>query len=509
MRISLISTSTYPSDQGLRTISSSLKNNNHKVKLIFLPENENYNKKYSTKVLKQLSKLVVDSNLIGISSYASTSIRARQIINYLKNLNIPIIYGGIHATISPNLCIQDADLVLIGEGEESIVELANNLEKNKDITKIKNLWIKKFGKLYKNELHPLIQNLDSLPFPDYELENHYILEKNKIIKFKERHLNGQIFFLTGRGCPHACTYCSNAFLDNLYQGKNKFIRFHSNDYIINCLFYLKTKFKSLKFFDFRDDVFFMRTKEQLRDFCIKYKQKINMRFKALIDPHTADEEKISMLVNAGCTDIIVGIQGSEKTNKEIYKRYQTDEQVLKSAYILNKYKNKLTVMYDIITCNPYERPEDIINQIRLLQRIPKPYFLSVNNLVFFTGSELYNKAKYDNVIKKEKDSAYDLNYWDRFKHIKLKRKNEYLVLILNLMRGVVTKSRFGILPNFLINFLLRKGLVRFNLRHKSLTYLIGSLVGIYDSFRENIMKPIYHSLPTNFKTYYDKVRYKI
>ena len=86
----------------------------------------------------------------------------------------------------------------------------------------------------------------------------------------------------------------------------------------------------------------------------------------------------------------------------------------------------------------------------------KPYFLSVNNLVFFTGSELYNKAKYDNVIKKEKDSAYDLNYWDRFKHIKLKRKNEYLVLILNLMRGVVTKSRFGIMPNFLINILLRK-----------------------------------------------------
>ena len=95
-----------------------------------------------------------------------------------------------------------------------------------------------------------------------------------------------------------------------------------------------------------------------------------------------------MLVNAGCTDIIVGIQGSERVNKEIYKRYQTDLQVLNAAKILNQYKKKLTVMYDVITSNPYEQPQDIINLIRLLQKLPKPYFLSVNNLVFFTGSEL-------------------------------------------------------------------------------------------------------------------------
>ena len=103
-------------------------------------------------------------------------------------------------------------------------------------------------------------------------------------------------------------------------------------------------------------------------------------------------------------------------------------------------------MYDVITSNPYEEPEDIINMIKLLQKLPKPYYLSVNNLVFFPGSQLYRRAKKDSIIKTERDSASQLNYWDRSKHILLKRKNMYLVLILNLMRGSVTENRFGILP---------------------------------------------------------------
>ena len=79
-------------------------------------------------------------------------------------------------------------------------------------------------------------------------------------------------------------------------------------------------------------------------------------------------------------------------------------------------------MYDVITTNPYEKPQDVIDMIRLLQKIPKPYFLSVNNLVFFTSTPLYCKAKEDGIIKKEEDSAANLNYWDRAAHIKLKGK---------------------------------------------------------------------------------------
>jgi len=510
MKIILISTSTFPSDQGIRTISSVLKKENHEVKLVFMTLSEDYSRNYTLSELKQLVIICKNSGLIGISSYASTSKRAARIINYLKKLNIPIVYGGVHATISPEDAIREANIVSVGEGEEAVTELAKALEKGKSIDKIKNLWIKTEKGIIKNPVRPLIDNIDKLPFPDFDIENHYVLDKGKIRKFQEKDLAGGIFFLTGRGCPYGCDYCSNSFFNKLYEKKRKkILRWHSPEYIIQGILYMKKKFPHLGYFDIRDDTFSLRPLEDIRKFCSLYKEKVHMRFKCLGDPKTVTEEIIKLLVDAGCTDIIIGIQGSERTNLEIYHRNQTDKNVLNAGKILNKYKDKLAVMYDVITCNPYEKPEDIINLIRLLQKIPKPYYLSVNNLVFFPGSQLYRRALQDKTIKTEEDTASELNYWDRSKHIMLKRKNIYLNLILNLMRGPATESRFGFMPNSLVNFLLKEEKIQKNLRNPTFSYLALYFVSITDLIREKILKPAYRSLPISFKVWYDKVRYRV
>jgi len=511
MKITLISTSTYPSDQGIRTVSSVLKKAGHDVRIIFMSLSENYFRNYNISELKQLLKFCKNSQLIGINSFASTSKRASRIISFLKKrLSIPIVYGGVHATISPEDCIKVCELVCVGEGEEAIVELANALDKKKTIDKIKNLWIKKEEKIIKNPVRNLIDNLDEIPMPDYDIDNHYILSNKKIRKFSETNLDGAIFFLTGRGCPYGCDYCSNSLLNDLYKDKRKkILRWHSPEYIIKGILELKKKFPSLHYFDIRDDTFSWRTKEDIKKFCELYKEKVKMRFKCLGDPKTIDDEKISLLIDAGCTDIIIGIQGSEKTNAEIYHRNQKDENVLRASKILNKYRDKLAVMYDVITCNPYEPPENIISLIRLLQKIPKPYYLSVNNLVLFPGSKLDQRARKEGLVKTEKDAAYHLNYWDRKAHILLKRKNMYLVLILNLMRGSVTKTRFGFLPNSLINHLLKPEIVKRNLKNNFRTLIMLEIVGFYDLIRERILKPAYRNLPVNFKVWYDRVRYKV
>ncbi len=516
MKITLISTSTFPSDQGLRTISAVLKKAGHQVKIVFMTLSEDYNRNYTKSELQQLAKICQGSSLIGVSAYASTSKRAARIILYLKKYfpQIPIVYGGVHATICPEDCIKYADIVCIGEGEEAIVELAEAIKKQKSFDKIKNLWIRKKekqeNKLIKNSVRNIIDDVDKLPFPDFDIENHYILEKRRIRKFKERDLAGGIFFLTGRGCPYGCDYCSNSFFNELYKGKRKkILRLHSPEYIIKGILYMKKKFPNLGYFDIRDDSFYLRSLKDIKQLCKLYKEKVNMRFKCLGDPKTIDEEKIKLLVDAGCTDIIVGIQGSEKTNLEIYHRNQTNEDALRAGRIINKYKDKLAVMYDVITCNPYEKPEHIISLIRLLQKMPKPYFLSVNNLVFFPGTQLYKRAKLDGTIKSEKDTASMLNYWDRAKHIKLKKKNIYLNLILNLMRGPATEKRFGYIPNFLLNYLLKENRVKKHLKNPALSYFILFFVSIYDIIREKIMKPIFRSLPLRFRIWYDKVRYRV
>src|SRR3989338_5302333 len=143
MKITLISTATFPSDQGIRTISSVLKKAGHEVKIIFLAYSEDYTKFYQKRVLGQISRLSKNSDLIGINSFASTAPRAVQVIKTLKRLNKPIIWGGVHATISPQHCINYADIVCVGEGEEAILDLVNAIEKNKNYSKIRNLWVKK------------------------------------------------------------------------------------------------------------------------------------------------------------------------------------------------------------------------------------------------------------------------------------------------------------------------------------------------------------------------------
>jgi len=512
MKITLISTSTFPSDQGIRTISSVLKKAGHNVNIIFLSFSEDYTKLYPKGVLEQISNLSKDSDLIGVNSFASTANRAVQVINYLKKLNKPIVWGGIHATLSPQLCIKDCDIVCVGEAEDAIIDLVDALEKNNPIDKIENLWVrnKQTNKLTMNQVRPLVDDLDSIPPADYDIQDHYILEKNIIRKFAESDLNGEIFFLTGRGCPYGCAYCSNNQLNKLYEGKRKkILRHHSPDYIINAILDLKKRFKTLSYFDIRDDTFSMRSTEEIKEFCRKYKEKVNMRFKCLTDPKTTTDEKIKALVDAGCTDIIIGIQGIERVNKEIYHRHQTNEGVLKAAKIVNKYKDKLAVMYDVITTNPYEKPEDIIGMIRLLQKIPKPYFLSVNNLVFFTSTPLYCQAKEDGIIQKEEDSAANLNYWDRSAHILLKKKNMYLNLILNLMRGSATDTRFGLMPNFYINYLLKPERIKRNLKNKFPTRAALFFLSWSDLAREKIAKPVYRSMPVSFKAWYDKVRYRV
>ena len=134
--------------------------------------------------------------------------------------------------------------------------------------------------------------------------------------------------------------------------------------------------------------------------------------------------------------------------------------------------------------------------------------MSVNNLVFFPGSQLYRRARADGTIKTEKDTAAQLNYWDRSKHILLKKKNMYLNLVLNLMRGSVTNTRFGPIPNFLINYLLKPKRVKKNLKNPFFTLLFLRIVSFVDFIRERILKPFYRSLPLSFKVWYDKVRYK-
>src|SRR3989338_2785879 len=162
MKVHLISTNTFPSDQGLRTLSACLKREGHEVKLVFLPLPEDYSIEYPPEVLDRVEGVAKGSGLVGIAAYASTTKRAEQLISRFQPKGIPVVWGGPHPTFFPSECFKHCDIICIGEAEDAIIELAKRLENHEEISQVKNLWVRADGQEYKNDVRPPVHDLDRL-----------------------------------------------------------------------------------------------------------------------------------------------------------------------------------------------------------------------------------------------------------------------------------------------------------------------------------------------------------
>jgi len=185
---------------------------------------------------KDLMRSIKEANPEIIAFSATTGVhtwaleKAREI---KRKFNIPILFGGPHATFFPEIIEnKNIDFACIGEAEEAIVELLNALEEEKDTSKIKNIWSKTGEIIHKNPIRPLIQNLDELPFPDRSLYyKRYPFLKNQ---------NSRDFIFM-RGCPYQCSFCYNHSLQKMYKNNGKYIRFKNVDKAIEELLEVKQK----------------------------------------------------------------------------------------------------------------------------------------------------------------------------------------------------------------------------------------------------------------------------
>ncbi|SVD94154.1 uncharacterized protein METZ01_LOCUS447008, partial [marine metagenome] len=117
-----------------------------------------------------LMKLVADlkPDLIGLTLMSAFAQVAKDLTKKMRSLGVPIAWGGAHAVDASDDSIEHADIVCVGEGEIPLLKLAYALSRGEDYKDIKSLWFNDNGVIVKNELFPLIQNLDLLPFPQFE-----------------------------------------------------------------------------------------------------------------------------------------------------------------------------------------------------------------------------------------------------------------------------------------------------------------------------------------------------
>lgn len=473
--ISLISTDIVPTCHGLRSISSLLLKHGYKTRLIFFGS---MYRRYHKRILRELKILVSDSDLIGVSCYSQSSSKAIQLINSLRDLKIPIVWGGCHATLNPRECIQHANIVCVGEGEYACLDLMNYLDDKDKIKTIKNLWIKDGDHIHKNELRPLISNLDELPWEDYDFSNQYFLNsKERLSGYRGQRLGAQSYYrflakrkLRGfsvslsRGCPFSCSFCFNYDMQLLYKGVNSSTLRRKN--IVAAIEELSHYKKELKldsaqnFISFDDDDFFVRPLSDIEQFCSLYPKKIGIPFGCHVHVNSFNEKKLKLLIRSGLQVITVGLQtGSARINRDIYKRNVSNSKIVDVAKVLNEYcrSSFLDTSYHVINTNPYETEEDVWETINLINTLPKPFSIQIFQLSFFPGSWLARKALADGVVSSDRELAFDTHYYDAFAYA-FKRTicYRYAWFVLNLLLGYHTSSRTGTISRWLFQILMHK-----------------------------------------------------
>ncbi len=454
-------------DLGIRTLHSLLKDNGHEPYSIFIRDvSLNQMERIDERDMQTLKELIGDicPDLIGIKVTSSFFLDAKRITEEIKS-HAPVVWGGIHPTICPDECIENTDMICMGEGEHAMLQLADAIGRGGDTSRIKNLWVRKDGRLFRNDIRPLVENLDEIPFPTFFDERQYYVNKGNLARnIHETEsgtnwimANGVYPIMTSRGCLFSCTYCCHSLLRRIYSGKGKYMRRRSVRNVIEELSIAKSRYRIKSIF-FHDDIFTF-DEEWTRDFCREYKKRIRLPFTVMIHPKICDTKQLSMLRDAGMNVIKMGIQtGSPRIRSGAFNRKESDKEILEADRIIHEIG--ANAIYDLIIDNPLESDEDRKATLKLLTSLNRPFILSVYSLIHFPGYRLTEHLLRNGLIKKTEIESRKQKVFDNW-HINLRKtKSSWNYLI--------WMTQIDIVPKRLLTFISRRGFIM--KRPKLLTY---------------------------------------
>jgi anaerobic magnesium-protoporphyrin IX monomethyl ester cyclase len=296
-----------------------------------------------------------------------------------------IIVGGGCISSSPKsfVSVTSADIGVVGEGEETILEIIDAFENKKSLSDIT-------GIVYKNEAGEVLEtgrrhyldNLDDLPFPAWDLfdvkniysrfPSHYALWKAKRVAT----------IYTTRGCPFQCTFCYT----------EKAVRQRSIENIMDEIKELKRRY-NVGHLHIADDLFVVRKKRTI-EFCeAMIKNKMNVTWSATGRCNIVEPEFLKIMRAAGCEFLGLGIESGSATVLKKIKKSQTPEQIVQAVKMVTK--AGITPGGSFIIGLPPETPETVRETVEVYKQI-NGFRTHVNRFFFATpypGTELYDQMR--------------------------------------------------------------------------------------------------------------------
>ena len=186
---------------------------------------------------------IINASRPHIIGFTCTSFNRGSVKEFIKlckavDNNITIIVGGVHASFCYDQMISQygADVVVLGEGENTIKDLCDTIESNSSLHSVKGIAYKHNGEVILSPPAESINNIDELPIPDYSFAQPFIEQLN------------MGFLITSRGCPVRCRFCSTSS----YWGQR--VRMYSPSRVVDEMEMIRSRYKVKKIF-FMDDTF--------------------------------------------------------------------------------------------------------------------------------------------------------------------------------------------------------------------------------------------------------------
>jgi anaerobic magnesium-protoporphyrin IX monomethyl ester cyclase len=377
----------------LMYLASSLEKESYSVKIV---DDDLLQMGYE-KVSELSGKL--NPQLVGVTATTSTIKSALKYVELIKNIqpNSLTVMGGPHTTFMPSETLKSSenlDVVVIGEGEETMVDLANHSTgSSHGLDEVKGIFYRDLmsENLKATQKRPLIKDLDALPFPA-----RHLVPFDSYGASKEQ--TGGI--ITSRGCVYNCNYCSSS----LIMGKK--FRSRSPDNVVDEIEELINNYQ-IRDIGFMDDTF-MLNKRRVNDIANEIKARdLDLSFVASSRVDSVDQNLLQNLKNSGLKTIYYGVESGSQRVLDLMKKGITlkqAEDAVKSAKNVD-----LEVLTSFILGYPGETEEDMNKSIKFSTKLDSDY-CQYSILTPFPGTPIYKELKEKNLI--------DNDDWDEYTVLK-------------------------------------------------------------------------------------------
>ena len=305
--------------QGLAYIAAVLVENGYDVE-IYNQDKFHYPYEHLTEYLNKNKYDVVGVSIIGGYYQYKTLLKISEAIGRSKNKPFYII-GGHGPSPEPEFFLSktEADAVVMGEGEITVVELLQTIQNGKSLATVKGIAFKNEEKVVVNKKRPLIKDIDSIPFPAFKLfpMDYYRLRRPPYA----RKTDFVMRILSGRGCPFQCNFCYR--MDKGHRPRN-------SDSIIEEIQLLKKDYR-ITYISFTDDLL-MSSMERVIGLCEAFiESSINIRWDCNGRLNFAKPKVLQLMKKAGCVFINYGIEAMDNQVLKNMRKGLTTNLILKGV----------------------------------------------------------------------------------------------------------------------------------------------------------------------------------